>query len=172
MAQLIRNTLGQFIIGHSDISNNIGLKRSNETRKKQSLIKIGKPSNKLGKKCSEETKKKISLANIGKKRTYETKKKLSEAHKGKKCHWWKGGISKLKIYKHYNNLEYKEWRKKVFERDNYTCRECGARSSKKNKVIIHPHHIKSYTYYPKLRYIIDNGVTLCIHCHHKLHFKH
>ena len=78
----------------------------------------------------------------------------------------------MKPYKHYNNLEYKNWRKQVFERDNYTCKKCGNRSSVDNPVVIHPHHIKSYTYYPELRYEVDNGITLCISCHHQTHFGH
>ena len=80
---------------------------------------------------------------------------------------WKGGIwlSKLKVYTHYKNSEYKTWRERVFRRDNYTCQECGIRG-----VFLHPHHIKSYTYYPEYRYDVDNGITLCVPCHHQLHF--
>lgn len=93
--------------------------------------------------------------------------KMSKSHKGKKNPNWKGGIwlSKLKVYTHYKNSEYKTWRERVFRRDNYTCQECRIRG-----VFLHPHHIKSYTYYPEYRYDIDNGITLCVPCHHQLHF--
>lgn len=87
---------------------------------------------------------------------------------GEKSHSWKGGISYLKkqIRK---NIEWKEWRRQVFERDNWTCQICGIRSSKNEYVEIHPHHIKSYSEYPELRFNVDNGQTLCSKCHHKLH---
>jgi len=48
---------------------------------------------------------------------------------GKK-HWnWRGGITP-KILKLRRSFEYKQWRKKVFERDNYTCQSCGKRGGK------------------------------------------
>ena len=56
----------------------IGMKASLETRKKQSLAKIGCTSCMKGKHHSEETKRKISNANKGYKPTEETKKKLSK----------------------------------------------------------------------------------------------
>ena len=79
---------------------------------------------------------------------------------------WKGGIipeqnALRQTYK------YKNWRKAVFERDNYTCRECGAKSSKNNKVYLEPHHIKPFALYPELRFEVFNGLTLCYDCHQK-----
>lgn len=138
---------------------------------------------KKGRKLTEEHKRKIRENHKGMSGKYhseETKKKIRKAHKGRatpwntgeRCNWWKGGISKLKIYKHYRNAKYLGWREQVFERDDWTCQKCGNRSSKENPVMIHPHHIKSYTYYPKLRYEIDNGITLCVPCHHQIHFGH
>ena len=43
----------------------------------------------------------------------------------KEAHWhWNGGISNERdIFK--NTIEYRRWRKNVFERDNYTCQCCG-----------------------------------------------
>lgn len=60
--------------------------------------------------------------------------------------------------------EYKQWRKAVFERDDYTCRNCRRRG-----VRINAHHIKPYAYYPELRYEVRNGITLCATCHKLVH---
>jgi len=66
-----------------------------------------------------------------------------------------------------NSNEYKEWRKSVFRRDNWTCKKCGARSKKNCYVRIEAHHIKPFALFPELRFVIDNGVTLCKPCHDK-----
>jgi hypothetical protein len=58
----------------------------------------------------------------------------------------------------------REWRTKVYIRDNRTCQKCGSVSSK-----IHAHHIKSFAEYPDLRFDVNNGITLCVHCHGKEH---
>lgn len=62
--------------------------------------------------------------------------------------------------------EYTEWRANVFNRDNFTCVMCGQVGGELNA-----HHIKEYAKYPKLRYEISNGVTLCKECHKKIHKK-
>jgi len=63
------------------------------------------------------------------------------------------------------SLVYREWRQAVFERDNYTCQKCGDRSGNGHEVKLEAHHIKPYSKYPKLRFRISNGKTLCIKCH-------
>jgi hypothetical protein len=61
-------------------------------------------------------------------------------------------------------VEYKTWRKRVFERDDYTCRRCGARG-----VRLNAHHTKPYALFPELRYCVENGITLCVACHKEEH---
>ena len=87
------------------------------------------------------------------------KRKIGLTRKGKK-HWnWKGGTSRA--YKDgYYSVEYKDWRNRVFERDDYTCQLCQKRSGS-----LQAHHIKSFSKYPELRFNIDNGITLCSNCH-------
>jgi 5-methylcytosine-specific restriction endonuclease McrA len=79
------------------------------------------------------------------------------------------------IYKSHQNRiargkpEYKEWRNKVFEHDNYTCQKCGEHSGNGHAVNLHPHHIKPFATFPELRYEASNGITLCSSCHRKEH---
>ena len=81
--------------------------------------------------------------------------------KSKEGHWnWRGGVSR--VYKTgYYSAEYKKWRKSVFERDNYTCQDCG------NNGYVEVHHIKSFAHYPELRFDVNNGLVLCKKCHKK-----
>lgn len=98
--------------------------------------------------------------------------KLTSEHKAKivhrkENHWnWKGGINPINdtIRK---SLEYKLWRKAVFERDHYTCIWCGAKNGNGKAVILNADHIKRFSDYPELRFAIDNGRTLCKDCHRK-----
>lgn len=84
--------------------------------------------------------------------------------KGEKSHTWQGG--KSVIYKRLRaSADFVEWRRKVFERDDYTCQVCGKRNGNGYTVILHPHHIKSFTHYPELRFDVDNGITVCVNCH-------
>ena len=57
--------------------------------------------------------------------------------------------------------EYKEWRKKVFQRDGYKCVLCGDEKSGN----LEADHIKDFASYPELRLEVNNGRTLCKECH-------
>lgn len=78
-------------------------------------------------------------------------------------------LTKTKINYFYRTCSrMKEWRKAVFERDNYTCQKCGLRSQTgSGSVYIQAHHIKQFAYHPELRFEVSNGVTLCKPCHKK-----
>lgn len=62
--------------------------------------------------------------------------------------------------------EYSEWRRKVFERDEYKCIKCRGRGSSLNA-----HHILNHSEHTDLRLDINNGVTLCYECHKEFHKK-
>lgn len=108
--------------------------------------------------------KKNHKGTTGYKFTREVRKKLSELKKGEKCYWWKGGITPINKQIR-NSIEYRLWRESIFERDNYTCIWCGARSKKGERVELNADHIKPFALYPELRFAIDNGRTLCVSCH-------
>jgi len=74
---------------------------------------------------------------------------------------WQGGKT-IQRQSEMAKIEYKQWRKSVYIRDNYTCQHCGQIGGN-----LEAHHIKSWKDYPELRHEITNGVTLCIRCHRK-----
>lgn len=59
-----------------------------------------------------------------------------------------------------------KWRKAVFERDDYTCQDCGERGGRLNA-----HHIRPWYADEAGRFDVENGVTLCKKCHHTAHSK-
>ncbi len=137
-----------------------------------------------GKKTPLEIVEKMKLKKIGKRVSINTEFKKG-MYREKSAHW-KGGITSL--YDSIRSLEeYKNWRIKVFIRDNYTCQECFQPGSR-----LHSHHHKKtfakilqefLQYYSQFSPIedketlvrlaityepfwnIDNGQTLCEECH-------
>ena len=81
--------------------------------------------------------------------------------KGEKSPNWKGGSQRDK---HNGNYKYVDWRTSVFERDNYTCQECGQVGGKLNA-----HHILPWAKHIAFRYELWNGITLCESCHKQEH---
>ncbi|MEW6041649.1 MAG: HNH endonuclease signature motif containing protein [Elusimicrobiota bacterium] len=75
---------------------------------------------------------------------------------------WKGGY---KRNRYTCNIEYKKWRNMVFERDNWTCQTCQAKSSPGNPIYLEAYHIKSWKKFPELRFDTENGIALCKNCH-------
>lgn len=72
---------------------------------------------------------------------------------------WKGGVTSVNK-KIRTSLRYKNWRSAVFERDNWTCQECGKRG-----IYIEAHHLKPFSLYSEIRFDLNNGITLCRNCH-------
>lgn len=112
----------------------------------------------------------------GKKRSPETIKKMSDSLKGRVA-WnkgkqllhlrgenagnWKGGLTpKNKLLR--NSGAYAEWRRHVFQRDDYTCQACGQRGGELNA-----DHELPLSQFPTLCFEILNGRTLCVPCHRK-----
>lgn len=79
-----------------------------------------------GRTMPDDIKAKISLALKGRKFSREHLLKNSLSQVGSKNHAWKGGRSYFNT--NIRQLsKYKEWRKSVFLRDNFTCCSCGVR---------------------------------------------
>src|SRR3990167_2799788 len=78
---------------------------------------------------------------------------------GSNSHLWKGGITPINALIR-SSKKYADWRKQVFERDNYVCIWCGQWGGKLNA-----DHIKPFAKFPELRFELSNGRTLCVPCH-------
>ncbi len=117
----------------------------------------------LGKKLSEETKKKISESKKGKiawnkgiSPSIESIEKNRIAHLGKEPPNKGFRISSKRFSK-----KYKDWSNLVRSRD-VKCVKCGSENR------LHAHHIETWKNNEKLRFDINNGITLCVSCHGKL----
>jgi hypothetical protein len=166
----------------------LGKKHSEETRRKMSLAQKGRkaPWNIIRNKdplfwtkerrlkASKSGKKKPlnlkALAithqkNKGQKRTLKQRENISRSLRGNVSSFWKGGVT-AKHKKIRVSAKYKDWRLKVFKRDNHTCRKCGKRGG-----YLQAHHVKHFSRFPKLRFTISNGITLCLKHHKQIHEK-
>jgi len=114
-----------------------------------------------------ESRKKMSLSIMGRKDTMETRLKKRIARLGHNNPAWKGGIDKDKLFRR-KSVQYTNWRNAVFIRDGYRCLDCGAKNGETgHRVILNADHIYPYSIYPRLRYEVENGRTLCLDCHRK-----
>jgi hypothetical protein len=92
---------------------------------------------------------KLSKALIGKPQPW---------NQGENHHNWQGGKTGINA-KIRNSLEMKNWRRAVFERDDYTCKVCGKKGGR-----IRADHIKPFCLFPELRFVVSNGRTICDEC--------
>lgn len=151
-----------------------GKKKTEEHKKKISLAHIGiRPNEATRKKMSQNRKGKLTSPkeNLFKKgmvpwskgipMSEEAKKKMVATRMKSDPNYGQGPL----IKRLRSSIEYKLWRTSVFERDNYTCVWCGARTKKGERVVLNADHIKPFALYPELRFAIDNGRTLCVPCH-------
>ena len=105
--------------------------------------------------------------------------------RGENSNHWKGGITSL--YETIRRLEENiNWRKSVFEQDNYTCQECGATGCrlnahhKKEFSVIFKEFLQQYSQFSPIEdketlvrlaityasfWELSNGTTLCRECH-------
>lgn len=101
--------------------------------------------------------------NLGRFSSIHQSKKRNKFYKGSANPNWKNGKTQF-IRDYRRSYEYMEWRKQVFERDKYTCQDCGEIGGH-----LRAHHIFPYKDFLSLRFEINNGITLCQPCHIKKH---
>lgn len=82
---------------------------------------------------------------------------------GEKHFRWKGGTSTTEREKQQSKIA--KWRKTVYRRDGYTCQHCGTNEN------LNAHHIREWADFPRLRFVVPNGLTLCETCHGAVHGK-
>lgn len=75
---------------------------------------------------------------------------------------WKDGKSLERDRARYSS-DLKVWRKEVFTRDDYSCRHCGETKH------LHAHHVIEWAKDESQRFNVNNGLTLCLGCHGKIH---
>jgi len=109
---------------------------------------------------SNETLEKMKMDKLGKRKSKETCLKMSIARTGEKNHNWNGGVNMRDKHSLFNP-EYREWRMKIFTRDNFKCKIENKDCVEK----IQAHHILNWKDYPELRYDTNNGITLCLYHH-------
>lgn len=56
------------------------------------------------------------------------------------------------------------WRKEIFNSDDYVCQGCGKRGHTLNA-----HHLNAWNAFPEQRFDTANGITLCSDCHKEFH---
>jgi len=99
----------------------------------------------------------------------ESRKKSSKSQKGKRTgadnHNYNPNLTEADRIFGRKIPVYTEWRKAVYERDNFTCQCCG--DDRGGNLVAH--HKESYNNNPDLRTEVENGITLCEECHNDFH---
>jgi len=104
----------------------------------------------------------------GQKMSLASREKMSVAKKGKNTGEsnpnWKGNLVSDDVRERRSYIA-KKWRQVILDRDSYKCQKCGCSEK------LHVHHIKEFKDYPELRWDINNGITVCVSCHEKIHSR-
>ena len=99
----------------------------------------------------------------------DVREKIRQSKIGSKNPMWNPNITDEERKQSRNYDEYVQWRKQIFERDNYTCQYCGNKNGNGKRVKLAAHHKDGHHWCKEKRLDINNGVTLCWDCHAKFH---
>lgn len=93
-------------------------------------------------------------------------KEVLKAQCGENHYNWNPNLTNEERTANRRSKKDKQWRKIIYERDQYTCQVCGDNRGGN----LEAHHLYSYTAYPEHRIDVNNGITLCIKCHEDFHY--
>jgi hypothetical protein len=103
---------------------------------------------------------------------FKLSSECSNCYSKKRCgenNWrWNPGLTEEERERNKSRASFpdqKEWKKKVYKRDGYSCVVCG--SSKSNT--LRAHHLDGYNWCVEKRTDVSNGVTLCEQHHSEFH---
>lgn len=150
--KILRDKKGQFVRGCNIAILNKGIKKPLDFGAKVSAYRKGK-------KFSLGTKQKISIAMQGNKNGIGNKSHSNLL--GEKSPHWIKDRTQIKRQTERNNPNDKKWKYDVYKRDKWRCKL----ANKDCKGRLEAHHILSWKDYPELRYVVNNGITLC-RAHH------
>lgn len=68
------------------------------------------------------------------------------------------------MYDRFQDPKHIKWAKAVKVRDKFMCQVCGAKNTYLNS-----HHKNSWNAFEAQRFDVNNGATLCNHCHERFH---
>lgn len=125
---------------------------SEESRAKMSAAAKERPSNRLGRKHTPETREKISQAT------------RAAALRGPDAPGYIDGKG-VERRSERSSAQAKQWRYDVMSRDGWMCVHCGDDTGGN----LQAHHRKQWATHPELRFDVNNGITLCVHCHWLAH---
>lgn len=97
--------------------------------------------------------------------TDEYRERQSLRQRGEKSHLWRGGLS-TDEQRRMQNWEWKRRRSECYERDGWTCQDCGVHCTS----IPGPTRIQAHHVIPRRSGgsdELENLITLCTSCHHK-----
>lgn len=138
--------------------------QTEESRRKQAASMKGRKPPNAGQPWSDETREKHAY-----RQTPEYRERQAERQRGEKSHLWKGGVTDAERVR-MSAWEWRERRKECYERDNWTCCDCGVHCSSQGKNKIQAHHVIPRRHGGSDE--LGNLVTLCISCHHKREWRY
>ena len=89
------------------------------------------------------------------------------ARKGKRSAAAKAGAVRRAAKQQTGDEQWKEWERQVFERDGYKCQFPGGCKNRGARLVAH--HKNERSQRTDLKYVVSNGITLCVIEHNWVH---
>lgn len=139
-----------------------GKQHTDEVKRRLSEYRKQHPVSTKGKPMPDHVKDALRMANIGRRWSDKQRELCSDRLIGENNPNWHGGSS----FDCYSPAFNKKTKRKIKERDHYTCQNCGAVEWKSKRPFA-IHHVD----YNKQNNAHDNLITLCPSCHSKSNFN-